>query len=298
MIEDQLATASVAPSVSIPGKNRRRPLVFRAVPAIGLLGAGALNELRQLYRFRDMFMGLVSRDVRQRYKGSFFGILWSMMNPLLMMIIYTVVFSVIMKVTVPRYPLFIFCGLLSWMWFQTSLTNGCTTIVSNGSLIKKVAFPTEILPLVAVTSNLVNLLLSLPVLALFMIVFGVPPTAPLLLFPVLLGIQYILTAGLAFLLSATHVFFRDTEQVLANILMFWMYVTPVIYSADMIPKRYMRLLLLNPMAPLVMSYQHVILYGQWPPVTYLAYPLTVGLVLCAAGFGVFSKLKYRFAEEV
>lgn len=284
--------------ITLSNKSTKRSLVGLVLASIRVLGNELWNEIHQLYQFRDMFLGLVMRDVRQRYKGSMFGILWSMMNPLLMMLIYTVVFSFIMRVKIPNYSLFIFCGLLPWFWFQTALTNGCTVIVANAALIKKVAFPTEILPLVSVTSNLVNLLLSLPVLFLFMALDHVAPAPSLFLLPVLLAIQYVLTAGIAFILAAVQVFFRDTEQVLANVLMLWMYATPVIYSADMIPKRFIRLVLLNPISPLVMSYQHIILDQTFPPFTYLLYPLVVGIVLLVAGFNLFGTLKFRFAEEV
>lgn len=256
------------------------------------------NKSRELYRYREMFWGLVSREVRARYKGSVLGFLWSLLNPLLMMAVYSLVFAVFMRIQIPHYAVFLFCGLLPWSWFTTTLTNGAAAIVANSNLIKKVYFPLEILPLVNVTTNLVNFLFSLPVLALFMLISGVPFTVHLLALPVLLLIQFALTLGLALLLATLNAFFRDVEQLLGPLLLAWFYVTPVIYPADMIPQGYKFLFWANPMAPLIVSYQDVLYRGQAPDFRHLIYAGLSSVVLFLVGYALFYRQKFNFAEVV
>lgn len=245
-----------------------------------------------------MFAGLVSREVRARYKGSALGFLWSLINPLMMMGIYSLVFSVYMRVDVKNYALFLFCGLLPWTWFSTSINNTAGAIASNSNLIKKVYFPLEILPTVGVATNLINFVLSLPVLLGFMIFFQVPFTPYLLLLPVLVGIQFLVTLGLALLLSTMNAFFRDVEQLLGPLMLVWFYATPIIYPVSMIPEKFKFLFFLNPMAPLMVSYQSIFYAGTAPALQHLGYSLLVGVLLFLVGYAVFYRNKFEFAEVV
>ncbi|MEB3186969.1 MAG: ABC transporter permease [bacterium] len=256
------------------------------------------TKARELYRYREMFFGLVNREVRARYKGSALGFLWSLLNPLMMLTVYSLIFSVYLRVNISNYPLFVFCGLLPWTWFGTSLTNGAAAIVANSGLIKKIYFPLEILPLVNVTTNLVNFVLTLPVLALFMAWFHVVPTWSLLMLPVVIGIQFVLTLGLALILSTANAFFRDVEQLLGPVLLAWFYLTPVVYEASSIPERFRPLLLANPMGPIITAYQDILFHGRLPDARGLVTGAATATVLFLVGQMLFQSRKFSFAEAI
>jgi ABC-type polysaccharide/polyol phosphate export permease len=256
------------------------------------------NKSSELLRYREMFTGLVNREVRARYRGSALGFVWSLLNPLLMMAVYSLVFSVYMRINIPNYSLFLFCGLLPWQWFTTAITNATGTVVANGNLIKKVYFPLEILPLVNVTTNLVNFLLSMPVLFGFMLLDHAPFTPNLCFLPLLIAIQFLLTLGISLALCTLNAFFRDVEQLMGPLLMMWFYVTPVIYRASAIPARFKVLFFANPMAPLIASYQSILFDGQRPPLHLLAVSGATGVVLFVVGYAVFYRQKFKFAEVV
>lgn len=252
----------------------------------------------ELFRYREMFTGLVDREVRARYKGSVLGFVWSLLNPLLMMAVYSLIFSVYMRINIPNYSLFLFCGLLPWGWFTSSITNATATITANANLIKKIYFPLEILPLVNVTTNLVNFLFSLPVLLAFMAVMHVGLTPNLLFLPLLIAIQFLLTLGFSLILCTLNAFFRDVEQLLGPVLLAWFYVTPVIYPESQIPASFKFLFYANPMAPLITSYQRIFYEGQAPAFEHLVYCTLVGLGLFLVGYVVFYSKKFEFAETV
>lgn len=256
------------------------------------------NKSHELLRYQEMFVGLVSREVRARYKGSVLGFLWSLLNPLLLMSVYSLVFSVYMRVNIPNYALFIFCGLLPWTWFSTSITNATAAVVANANLIKKVYFPLEILPLVNVTTNLVNYLFSLPVLFVFLAVAKVPFTWSLLFLPLVMAIQFLLTLGFGFILSTLNAFFRDVEQLVPPVMLAWFYLTPVVYQAASIPPKYHWLFYANPMAPLIASYQQIFFEGSAPNFLHLGYCTLVALLLFCGGYALFNAKKFSFAEVV
>jgi ABC-2 type transport system permease protein len=256
------------------------------------------NKSAELFRYREMFLGLVSREVRARYKGSALGFLWSLLNPLMMLGIYSLVFAVYMRIGLPNYALFLFCGILPWSWFASSIQNATTSITNNANLIKKVYFPHELLPLVNVSTNLVNFLLSIPVLLLFMAVSGMSFTPNLFFFPVLVAIQFLLTLGIALLLSTLNAFFRDVEQLLGPLMMAWFYMTPVIYPASTIPEKFNFVLYLNPMAPLMAAYQAIFYHGRSPNLSSLLYCLAIGCVFFVIGYSAFYRKKFSFAEVV
>lgn len=243
-------------------------------------------------------MGLVNREVRARYKGSALGFVWSLLNPLMMMAVYFLVFSVYMRINIPNYSLFLFCGLLPWQWFATSITNATSTIVANGNLIKKVYFPLEILPLVNVTTNLVNFLLSLPILLGFMAFMHVPLTWNVLFLPLLVAVQFLMTLGFSLILCTLNTFYRDIEQLLGPILLTWFYITPVIYQASSIPTQYKFLFYANPMAPLIASYQNIFYGGLPPSPRNLLYCTGFGVLTFLIGYAIFYAKKFTFAETV
>jgi ABC-type polysaccharide/polyol phosphate export permease len=263
-----------------------------------------LANLNQLFRYRALVFSLVARELKARYRGSVLGFFWSFINPLLLLLIYTFVFTVVFPGAHPPelepYALFMFCGILPWTWFSSALLESSNVLVAGGNLIKKVLFPAEVLPIVSVLAGLVHFGLGLPILAAFLIYYRVP-VAPtdLLWFPVIVAVQLVLTAGLALLVSALTVHFRDVRDLLANLLTLWFFATPIIYPIAQAPDRVRRLLYLNPFTHLAIAYQEVLFRPG--PFTQGARLLLVGAASLAVflfGYFVFDRLRDTFAEEV
>ncbi len=187
------------------------------------------RHLADLYRYRALIGTLVLRELRARYRGSFLGFLWSFLNPLLLMLVYALVFSIYLRVPMEGYAVFLFSGLLPWLWFSSSLAHASGVIVASGALVKRILFPAEVLPLVSVLANLINMLLSLPLLLVFLLAFGIRLHGVLLFLPLLLVLQLLLTTGLALALSALNVHLRDVEQILTNGLTLLFFLTPILY---------------------------------------------------------------------
>ncbi|MBO9542039.1 ABC transporter permease [bacterium] len=256
------------------------------------------SSLKEMFQYRELFFNLVSRELQSRYKGSYLGFLWSLLNPLLMMVVYSVIFSIVMRIKIENYSLYLFAGLLPWTWFSTALSNGAGSIIFNSSLVKKVYLPTELLPVVAVTTNLINFLLTIPILLLFIAFHHVPLTWALLAVPLVIAVQFLFTLGVAMFLAVLNVFFRDIEQLIGVIILVWMYGSPILYSPDMVPEKFRLFYDLNPMAAIIHSYHQIFIHGTLPSLHSFAFPLLLGLVLVASGLILFSLTKFEFAEAI
>jgi ABC-type polysaccharide/polyol phosphate export permease len=263
-----------------------------------------IANLAALARYRGLIQTLVARDLKARYRGSVLGFFWSFVNPLLLLLIYSFVFTQVLPGTHPAdmepYALFMFCGILPWTWFSSSLLESSNTLIAGGNLIKKVLFPAEVLPIVTVLANMVHFFLGLPILAAFLLYYRRPlDPVELLWFPVIVLVQLVLTAGLALLVSALTVHFRDLKDLLGNLLTLWFFVTPIIYPMQVVPDAYRWAINLNPMAHLVISYQEVLFYigphGHWRWLLALA---VMSVVVFLVGYFVFDRLRDSFAEEV
>ncbi len=263
-----------------------------------------LHNLRQLVRYRGLIQTLVVRELKARYRGSVLGFFWSFINPLLLLLIYTFVFSVVLPgirpVQIEPYALFLFCGLLPWTWFSSSLLESSNVLISGGNLIKKVLFPAEILPVVSVLANMVHFCLGLPILAAFLIYYRAPLHFwELVWFPAVMLVQLVLTLGLALILAAVTVHFRDIRDLLANLLTFWFFATPILYPMGEAPPLGRGFLNLNPFTHLAVSYQEILFYdgpfGHWKWLIALGVAST-GLFF--VGYFVFDRLRDSFAEEV
>jgi ABC-2 type transport system permease protein len=246
-----------------------------------------------------MIYSLVHRELRGRYKGSVLGFLWNFVNPLFQLIIYSVVFSGIMRVNVDKYYIFLFVTLIPWIFFSTSMTGGASVIRAQKSMVGKIYFPREVLPISFVLSCFINMLLS------FIVVFAVLlfsrmkiNPAALLCLPPVMGIEFILALAAAFVASSITVYFRDFEQILGILSMAWMYCTPILYDASKVPQSYQKLFALNPLAPVIVAYRDILYYGRVPNFDALAAVFGVSAVLLAASFALFKKLDRHFAEEL
>ena len=191
-----------------------------------------IKRIVELYHYRELIRNLVIRDLKVRYKNSVLGILWSLLNPLLMTIVFTVVFTLLLRNDTPNYPVFFMCGYLPWSFLSESVMGGTNSIVGNAHLIKKVYFPREVLPLSDVLSGLVNFLLALIVLFGMLLVFRVGLTASVLLLPVIIVAQVLFTLGLVFFLSTANVFYRDTQHIMQVVMQAWFFLTPIFYPID------------------------------------------------------------------
>lgn len=257
-----------------------------------------LLQLKELYRYRSLIWNLVVRELKARYRGSMLGFLWSFLNPLLLMSVYTLVFSVYLRFNMESYTVFLISGLLPWLWFSSSLLEASGSILAGGSLIKKILFPAEILPLVVVLSNAVNFLLSLPILLLFIILFDISIGMSILTLPVVLCIQLVFTIGLALLFSALCVHYRDIQHVLNNFLTLWFFVTPIIYPLTSIPEKIRFTASLNPVAPLIFAYQDIFFYNRFPNFPQLLIVALMAVLIYTMGASVFERYRGTFAEEV
>jgi homopolymeric O-antigen transport system permease protein len=266
------------------------------------------GHLTDLYRYRTLIGTLVLRELRARYRGSFLGFLWSFLNPLLLMAVYALVFSIYLRVPMEGYPGFLFSGLLPWLWFSSSLGHAAGVIVGSGTLVKRVLFPAEVLPLVSVLANLINMLLSLPLLFIFLWIFGIRPHAVLVFLPLLLALQFLLTTGLALALSALNVHLRDVEQILTNGLTLLFFLSPILYPVSTVPTTLhlgdslsvplRPLYFLNPIAGLVQSYQNIFFFGHEPHWIHLGTVTVCAVLALVGGWWVFDHLRDTLAEEV
>ena len=258
-----------------------------------------MNTLNELYAYRQMIFSLVKRDLRGRYKGSVLGFLWTFINPLLQLGVYTLVFSVILDTGIEKYYLFLFIGLVPWMFFSTCLTGGANCIFAQQDMVKKIYFPREVLPLSYVISQFVNMLLIFIVIFLVIILSGTGISITSVVYlPVIMLLEFIMALGMTMLSSAFTVYFRDLEYILGIISMVWMYVTPVIYSIETVPENIKPIFNLNPMTPIIGAYRDILYYKQIPQMGTLlqGFLLSVGVLII--GCFAFSKLKRHFAEEL
>jgi ABC-type polysaccharide/polyol phosphate export permease len=248
-----------------------------------------LQLIREIRKNRELIWALALKELHVRYKRSALGFLWALLNPLLMMIILTMVFSTVMRVPVHNYPIFLISTLLPWTFFSQSLAYSVESIVSNGDLLKKVYVAKSVFPIAAVISNLINFLLSMIPLVLLLVVFRFPfhrtwfyllvPFVSLLLF----------TLGCGFFFAMVNVFFRDMSHILQIVLQAWFYFSPVIYSLDFVPARYRPLFRLNPLAYPLNGFRLAIYYGQLPTWQSMAMSLACGFGALIIGYKLFQR---------
>lgn len=252
-----------------------------------------------IYRYREMLINMVRRELRGKYKGSILGFLWTFINPLLQLVVYTIVFSNIMRMGVSNYEIFLFVALIPWMFFSTSVLSGAGSIIYNQSLVTKIYFPREILPLSVVTSNFINMIYcSVIVLAVVLFYHMNLNLEVWFMLPVIAFIEYILVIGIVLIVSALTVYFRDLEHILGIIIMAWQFLTPVMYPESFVPSQYQAILYLNPMTPIIISFRDVLYYGKMPVVENLVYAFLWSLIIFICGFLLFGKLQKDFAEEL
>ena len=262
------------------------------------------SAARELAAYGDLLRNLVARDLKLRYRGSVLGFAWSLLNPLLMTGVFTIVFGVLSKSEIERYPLFLMAALVPWLFTQQALTAAMRSVTSNAQLIKKVYFPRELLPVSAVLASFVNFLLAYGVFWIIGLIFGVGNTRAMAFVPLVMLLHLALIMGLALILATANVFFRDTEHLVEIGLLAWFFLTPIFYKMDIVPNNtflgldvHRWVFSLNPMATLVTDYRYAVMSGDFP-IRHTMVTVATALIAVSVGWYLFRRFAPRFAEEL
>ena len=258
-----------------------------------------IQRIRDIYAYKDMIYSLVRRELRGRYKGSVLGFLWTYINPLCQVIVYSAVFSVIFRVNIDKFYLYMIIGMMPWTFFNTCVQGGATCIRAQSDMVQKIYFPREVIPISYVTSAFVNMLLSFIIVFMAVVFSGLGFNFKALLFlPVIMLFEYLLALGIALIVSSITVYFRDLEQIISVIMMAWIYATPIMYNMEYVPEQYRSLIVLNPMTPIVEVYHQLLYYRITPTPNYLILAGVTSVTVFVIGSFVFAKLDRNFAEEL
>lgn len=259
-----------------------------------------IKHFKELVKYRELIFSLTQREIKVRYKQSILGIAWAILQPLLMMLVFTIIFSKFLKIPsdgIP-YPIFSYCALLPWTFLATSLSFAIPSIQTHAGLITKIYFPREIFPISCILAAFVDYLIAF-VLFLGMMFFYKVPFAPSLLFVfILLLVQIILTLGVSLLASAINTYYRDVRYALPLFIQLWLYASPIIYPVSMVPQQFRTLYMLNPMAGLIDGYRNIFIKGIPPDFYYLGLAAMVAVVLFSFSYFYFKRLELTFADVV
>ena len=258
-----------------------------------------IKMINNLYRYRQLLKSNIKKEIRGKYKGSFLGVLWSFVSPLLMTLVYAIVFPFLLRNSEPHYITFIVIAILPWTWFTSSISQGTPTILNNGGIIKKVFFPREILPISIVSSGLVNYLISVIIIFIFLFFSGIGYSFYIFLLPLIVFIQYIFLLAIILILSSINVYIRDTEYIVVFFVQMLFYGTPILYNSQTFGNSPIKILVqLNPMTTLIESYRSIFYYQEAPNFVNLGLVFLFSLVLLKIGTMIFYKLEKGFAEEL
>ena len=258
-----------------------------------------MNTIKEIFLYRELIYSLVRKDLRGRYLGTSLGFFWTFLNPLLQLLVYNLIFSIILRNNIEKYYLFLFIGLIPWMFIASCISSGSMVVINEGALVTKTYFPREVLPISFVTSGFINMLLSF--LVVFVVVFasGVQVNIIAWLYlPVIMLVQYIFALGITMITSALTVYFRDLQHILNILQMAWMFLTPIMYSHTIVPENLLPIFYLNPMTPIIVAYRDILYYARSPDLETLARAVFLGLLFVIFGFLIFGRLKRGFAEEI
>lgn len=250
-----------------------------------------------LYAYRELLKSNVKKEIRGKYKGAWLGIAWSLLNPLLLISVYSLIFPIILKVKVEHYAIYLCVALLPWSFFTSTITQGAFSVIANGNIIKKVYFPREILPLSVVVSGTVNFLLTCIVMLAFLIFSGIGLSIHALWFPVILFLEFLLILGTTFIVAGITVYMRDLEHIISLGLMLMFYATPIAYSLDGMPAHYVKILMLNPMTSVVTAFRDILFYQKTPNLQIIGILYIISIVMFLIGYKIFKNLEKGFAEE-
>lgn len=252
------------------------------------------SPFRQLTKYFPLLRELVKRDMKHRYRRSFLGYLWSLLNPLLMMCVMSFVFSTVFKSTIPNFPVYLICGQTLWSFFQESTNTAMHSVVENGPLLKKVYIPKFIFPLSRVVSSFVTMSFSLLAVLIVMVFTGARFYWTILLFWIPLVFLFVFSCGMGLILSALSTYFRDINHLYGVLTLAWMYATPVFYDIALLPERVRGVIRFNPIYHIITFFRGLILYGQIPGWEVWTVCALTSTVMLAVGMLVFKKLQKNF----
>lgn len=264
----------------------------------------ALGLLRPLWAYRGFIVGSVMREFQSKYRNSLLGAAWAVINPLAMILVYTMIFSELMQTKLPgvgskfAYSIYLCAGLLTWGVFTEIVGRGQNIFLDNANLLKKICFPRLCLPVIAVLNACVNFAIIFGLFLVFLLLKGLWPGWVCIAFVPILMIQLLLAVGLGIVLGVLNVFFRDVGQFFGIFLQFWFWFTPIVYPISILPEVIKPLVILNPIYPLVTSYQGIFVNNHWPDWVSLVYPLLLSLVLCTAGLRLFRLHAGEMVDEL
>lgn len=255
-----------------------------------------IARINEILKFKEMIKSWTRKELRTRYKGSFLGFLWTFMNPLLQLIVYSIIFPFVMKFSQENYATFLFVAIIPWNFFTTCLQGSCGIIILNSNLVTKVYFPREVLPISFTFSGLMNMIFSYAIVFPMMAIFKVPFTWNLLWLPILMFFQTIMCTGIAMLISSINVYFRDIEHFISVAVMAMYFLTPIMYDITALPEGIRKYLFLNPMTGYIMMYRDVTFYGCGVDLKVLLLSIIYSFIILAFGAFTFEKLQRRFTE--
>ena len=256
------------------------------------------NVFKNMYEYRELLKTSVKKEVRSKYKNSFLGVLWSFLNPLLQILVYTIIFSLILSSKKEHYAIFLCCGLVPWTFFSAAINKSAFTFIENGNIIKKVYFPREIIPISVVSAEAINFLISTLIIIGFVILGRIGMSKYILFYPIVLIAQFFITLSIAFVISSICVYLRDLQHFIGVILQLLFYAAPIVYSQDSIPENYQWILRINPMTYIINSYRDIFYYQRMIQIKPLLYLIVFGVIACIIGYIIFSKLQKGFAEQL
>lgn len=257
------------------------------------------ERIKEIYSYKDMVASLVKRELRGKYKGSFLGFLWTFINPLCQIIVYTIVFSIIVRSDLDKFYVYMITGMIPWLFFDASIRIGAGCVRYQGDMLKKIYFPREVLPISCVTANFVNMLFCFVIVLLVLIVSGIGFSfRALFCLPLVMLIEYVMALGVVLIISAGTVYFKDLEHIVTVALMAWIYLTPILYPIQIVPEKLLWIFKLNPMTYVIECYHAILYWKVLPTGKILSYAAIAAIALLIIGELVFKKLDDNFAEEL
>lgn len=256
------------------------------------------NVFQNLYNYRELLKTSVKKEVRSKYKNSFLGVLWSFLNPLLQIIVYAIIFSLILSNKQENYAIFLCCGLIPWTFFSTSINKSAFTFIENGNIIKKVYFPREIIPISVVTSEAINFFISTIIILGFVIFGGLGISKYILYYPLIFIAQYLIILAVSLVISSVCVYLRDLQHFIGVVLQLLFYAAPIVYSPDAIPENFQWIIKYNPMTYIINAYRNIFYYQTSIDVKAILILIAIAVIICILGYGIFSKLQKGFAEQL
>lgn len=257
-----------------------------------------MEVFKNLYNYRELLKTSVKKEVRSKYKNSFLGVMWSFLNPLLQIVVYAIIFSLILKNKQENYAIFLCCGIIPWTFFAIAINKSAFTLIENGNIIKKVYFPREIIPISVVTAETINFLISTLIIIGFTVIGGIGISKFILFYPIILGVQYVIILAFSFIVSSICVYFRDLQHFIGIILQLLFYAAPIVYSQDAIPTEYQWILKYNPMTYIINAYRDIFYYQKLVNFMPLIILFVIGILTCVVNYKIFYKLQKGFAEEL